>query len=393
MKRRARGQVLPLVVIMLGALMGFGGIAVDVGFLEYQQQVQQTATDAAALGGAQALTRTSCSSALVGKGAALADAQANGYSNSGNVTVTANVPPSSGPYQGNGCAVSVVINNPNAQTFFTRLFGFANGMQETTQAVGAVSSNGSGCIYLLSPTIDQNFNGANLHSPQCGVYINNTANFNGATFDVPYIGYAGGTPNENGATFTEATPQPMLPIADPCPTIPGCNYLTNNPPSTSSCSSFNGNGYNGPLLPGCYSYLNLNGANVTMQGLYVFSGTSNFNGATVNGSGVTIYVTANGTPPNFNGANVTLSPPTTNDIGVSYYQVAANTNSANFNGANNSYSGLMYAPTATQVNFNGAGGGYVVLVFGAVNFNGNNAQDFASPPPGGSLVTKAVIVQ
>jgi hypothetical protein len=392
---RARGQVLPLIVISLGALMGFGGIAVDVGFLEYRQQVQQTATDAAALGGAQALARTSCDSALVGKSAALADATGNGFSTAGSVTVNAYVPPATGPYAGNSCAVGVAITDAAVQTFFTRLFGYASGMQETTQAVAAVSSNGgTGCIYLLSPTVDQNFNGAKVHSPQCGVYINDTANFNGANFDVPYIGYAGGTPNENGSVFTEATPQPMLPIADPCPTIPGCNYLANNPPSTSSCTSFNGNGYNGSLAAGCYSSLNLNGANVTMNGLYIFNGSSNFNGATVSATNTTIYVTASGTPPNFNGATVTLSPPSSgNERGVAYYQVPANTGSANFNGTNNSYSGLMYAPTATSVNFNGAGGGYVVLVFGAVNFNGSTTQDFASPPPGGALVTKAVIVQ
>ena len=33
--------------------MGFAGIAVDVGYLEYRQQAQQTATDAAAVGGAR----------------------------------------------------------------------------------------------------------------------------------------------------------------------------------------------------------------------------------------------------------------------------------------------------------------------------------------------------
>jgi Putative Flp pilus-assembly TadE/G-like len=380
---------------MLGSLMGFGGVAVDVGFLEYRQQVQQTATDAAALGGAQALARTSCSSAVVGDAAATADATSNGFTNGGGISVKPNVPPMSGPYAGNSCAISVQITNQNAETFFARLFGFPTGMQESTQAVAAVSANGgTGCIYLLSPTIVQNINGDNIHSPQCGAYVNNTVNFNGSTIDLPYIGYAGGTPNENGTTFTEATPQPMLPIADPCPTIPGCNYLANNPPPTSSCTSYNVNGYNGPLTAGCYNSLNVNGSNVTMSGLYILNGTSNFNGSTINATNATIYVTANGTPPNFNGLTVKLSPPSSgNDVGVAYYQVPSNTAAPNFNGNNSNYSGLMYAPNATGVNFNGVDGGYLVLVFGSVNFNGSQAQDFASPPPGGALVTKAVIVQ
>ena len=63
-----------------------------------------------------------------------------------------------------------------------------------------------------------------------------------------------------------------------------------------------GNGYVGNLNPGCYNNLNLNGATVTMlPGTYVFNGGTNFNGASITGSGVTMYVTASGTPPNFNG--------------------------------------------------------------------------------------------
>ena len=131
-----------------------------------------------------------------------------------------------------------------------------------------------------------------------------------------------------------------------------------------------------------------------MSGTYVLNGTSNFNGAHVTGTNVTIYVTAAGTAPNFNGASVSLSPPATgNNPGVLYYQVPSNTSSPNFNGANATYSGLIYAPGATAANFNGANGGYVVLVFGAMNLNGSTAVDFATPPPGQSLLPQAVLAQ
>ena len=388
-----RGVILPLVAICLAVLMGFAGLSIDVAYLKYWQQRQQTATDAAALGGAQQLARTSCASATTAESAATFDAQYDGFQSAGNVTVTAVNPPASGPYANSSCAISVQITASHVSTFFARLFGFPQGMSESTQAVGLSSSNGAGCIYLLSPTIDQNFNGANINA-QCGILINNTANFNGSNITAGYIGYAGGAPNENGAKFSEATPAPMLPVADPCPEIAGCAYLAANPPSSSSCTSFNGNGYNGFLQSGCYSYLNLNGATVTLSGTYVLSGTSNFNGAHISGSGVTIYIPAGGTPPNFNGASVTLAPPSSgNGAGVLYYQVPGNTGSANFNGASESYSGLIYSPAAPSVNFNGANGGYVVLVFGEINYNGSTAYDFASPPPGQSLIKEAVVVQ
>ena len=284
--------------------------------------------------------------------------------------------------------------DPKRLGVLSRVLGNTQGFSESTDAVAVSSATGNGCIYLLSTTINQNFNGANVNS-KCGILINDTANFNGSTFAAPYIGYAGSpAPNENGANFTNATPVPMLIVSDPCPEIPGCAYLTANPPPTSSCTAYNGNGYNGALTHGCYSNLNLNGATVTLSGTYVLTGGSNFNGARITGSGVTIYVTSSGTPPNFNGASVSLSPPTSgNQTGVLYYQVPANTGSANFNGASQQYSGLLYAPTATLVNFNGSAGGYVVLVFGAVNFNGSTTQEFATSPPGQSLITEAVVAQ
>jgi hypothetical protein len=397
MNRRAEaGQVLPLIAVCLAVLMGFAGIGVDVAYLEYRQQAQQTATDAAAAGGAEALLHAGCPNPTAAYAAAYANAANNGFSNAGNVAVLPNNPPASGPFASNPCAVSVTITTQHVATFFSRLFGYPGGMPESTLAVAEVSATGSGCIFLLSMTISQNFNGANVNASQCGILINDTANFNGATIDSVNIGYAGAPPNLNGATFTEAAPAQMLPIADPCPEITGCAYLAANPPPSNSCQNFNGNGYNGTLAAGCYNNLNLNGANVTLVpgGTYVFNGPTNFNGAHVTGNGVTLYVTANGTPPNFNGDTITLSPPTSGpQQGVVYYQVPSNTQRANFNGANVNYSGLMYSPGATSVNFNGAGGKYLILVFGATNFNGSSAYDFATPPPGQSLIKQAVVAQ
>ena len=61
LKRNAEaGHALPLVALALAALMGFGGMAADVGYWRYQERQQQSATDAAAIGGAQQLLRSTC---------------------------------------------------------------------------------------------------------------------------------------------------------------------------------------------------------------------------------------------------------------------------------------------------------------------------------------------
>ncbi|MGA8575031.1 MAG: pilus assembly protein TadG-related protein [Candidatus Cybelea sp.] len=396
MRRAAEsGQVLPLIALCLAALMGFGAIGVDVGYLEYRDQTQQAATDAAAAGGAATLVKAGCPNQTAATTGADTDAANNGFANAGKVSVTVINPPGNGPFANNSCAVKVTISTSNVATFFARLFGYPAGVTETTQATAIVSNSGAGCIYLLSPTAQSNFNGGHLTATKCGALINDTANFNGATVDALSIGYAGPAPNVNGATFQLGQPQPMMPVADPCLEIAGCNYLANNPPSTASCHDFNGNGYHGALTQGCYNNLNLNGAVVTMQGSYTFNGSENFNGASMTGNGVTIYVTANASAPNFNGTTqATMTPMTSGPTaGVLYYQVPGNSGSPNFNGTNANYSGLIYAPTPTSVNFNGASGGYLVLVFGAANFNGSVSQDFATPPPSQALIKQAVVAE
>lgn len=396
-RRRESGQVLPLIAICLTALMGFAAMSVDAGYIEYQQRQQQSAADAAAVGGAQQLIYSGCPNSSAAVTAAQNDAANGGYTNNANgVTVAVNNPPPSGPYAGNNCAVGVQVTATKIPTFFLPIFGHKSATQ-STYAVGLVtaSTNPPSCIDLLNKGVSSIFNGDTVTAPGCGIRINDTATFNGdPKFDAGYIGYAGGAPIENGTTFTAATPAPALPLADPCPLIAGCAYLTANPPSTTSCKTLNDNGLtNVTIQAGCYSSFTLNGdTNVTFApGTYVFNGSTTINGVSnITGSGVTLYVTANGTPPTFNGVNsLNLSPPTTgSQTGVLYYQVPTNTNSPIFNGSSMSLSGLIYAPGASEAVFNGTNGGYLLMVVGAATFNGSAAYDLATPPPGGALINE-----
>jgi hypothetical protein len=388
-----KGQVLPLVAVLLTVLMGFGGMAVDVGYWEYRQQAQQSATDAAAIGGAQQLVRSDCSGSTGAQDAALADATSNGFPNAGNVTVQANSPPQTGPFAGNGCAVSVQITSKHVASFFTNLFGYATtGATESTQAIAMARASNSGCVYLLSATQVSDISNAHVYAPQCGIIINDTANMSNSTINVADITYSGAAPNISGATFPEATPVPALPVADPCPEIAGCAYLKNNPPSTSGCGA--GGTYNNYALgPGCYQKLTLTGTDTLSQGLYVINGQFHLNNATVTGSGVTIYMTANVQDTNFSGAKLTLTPPTSGSTsGVLLYRNPAQSSALDFSTCTCNFSGLLYFPT-TQVNYSSAGGNYTVLIFGNANFSTSSTLDFGAPPAGGTLVTQAVITE
>lgn len=387
-----KGQVLPLIAVSLTALMGFGGVAVDVGYWEYRQQAQQSATDAAAIGGAQQLVRSDCSGPTNAQAAALADATSNGFSNAGNVSVQVNSPPQSGPFANNGCAVSVQITSTHVASFFTNLFGYApTGATESTQAVAMARAVNGGCVYLLSATQVSDISNAHINAPQCGIIINDTANMSNSTINVADLTYAGAAPNISGATFPEATPVPALPVADPCPEIAGCAYLKNNPPSTSGCGT--GGTYNNyALQSGCYQKLTLTGTDTLAPGPYVINGQFHLNGATVSGSGVTIYMTANVQDTNFSGANLTLSSPTSGPTaGVLFYRNPAQSSALDFSTCTScNFSGLLYFPT-TQVNYSNAGGNYTVLIFGNANFSTSSTIDFGTPPVGQTLITQAVL--
>src|SRR6478752_2112465 len=53
--RAERGQILPIVALALVVMLGVSAFAIDVGFAYYAKRQLQTATDAAALAGAQDL--------------------------------------------------------------------------------------------------------------------------------------------------------------------------------------------------------------------------------------------------------------------------------------------------------------------------------------------------
>jgi hypothetical protein len=392
MRLNESGQVMPLIALTLAVLMGFGGMGVDVGYWEYVQREQQSATDAAALGGAQQLTYSNCANASAATAAADADAGRNGFRSNANVTIDVETPPKSGPYAADRCAVYVQIKNAHVASFFTRFFGLASGQSETTEAVAKAGPQGNGCIYMLAPNENTNFQSANLQAPGCSVYLNGSANFTSTAANAAFIGEGNYAGSNNVGTFAGASPVAMLPVEDPCPEIVGCAYLAANPPPTSPCTgSYSGGGV---LTPNCYSNLNLNGATVTLTpGTYVFAGSSNFNGATITGNGVTIYMPA-GASTNFNSVgSISLTPPSAgNYAGVTYYQVPANGSAVNFNASSTHVSGLIYAPGA-MLNYNGSWGQYTILVAAYANLNNSAGEDFGPPAGGRYGVQKAMVVE
>jgi hypothetical protein len=248
----------------------------------------------------------------------------------------------------------------------------------------------------MNPGLISSFSGANVNAPSCGILVNDTASFSSATIKAQSIGIAGAVPASIGSTFPDAAPTPMLQTQDPCPEIAGCAAVVANPPAVSGCSALTQAG--GSISQGCYSNLTLSGAVTLNPGTYVLTGTPSFAGATLTGTGVTFYVPAGATAPDFSGvlAGSSLSPPSSSGTypNVLYYQVPANTTVPKFTGGLTSISGLIYAPGATAVPYCCTTGN-VVLVFGSTTFSSavGNAGNTVTIPSSSNIVRRVVIVE
>ncbi len=222
---------------------------------EYRQQAQQSATDAAAIGGARrARSKPDCTGTSTSRrAAALADAASNGFPNGGNVTVIGGHPPSSGPFSSNHCAISRHASTAATCRPTSRgCSAISTACAETTQASAMVRpQTGGACIYLLSATDEIELqrrehsgrrNAASTDQRHRKFQRRERSTCRASAMPVR-------RPTKTARLYQLATPAPMLPVADPCQEIAGCSYLANNPPSTSSCTSFNGNGWSGTLPP------------------------------------------------------------------------------------------------------------------------------------------------
>ncbi len=110
--REEKGQALIVVALAFTCIMGFVGLAVDVGGLLHDKREIQVAADAAAIAGALHLNYPDRVTAAKNASAA------NGFTDgSGNVTVTVNPPPLSGEYLNQAGYIEVVVTKTEPTVF------------------------------------------------------------------------------------------------------------------------------------------------------------------------------------------------------------------------------------------------------------------------------------
>ena len=343
-----RGQVLWLVVSSFVVLLGFAGLATDVGLVWNTRLKMQAAADAAALAGADALLAGDTDYTTAANSAAAQNGFTNGSTTTGNsntVSVSASNPPASGSHTSDSSAVQVAISQTQP-TYFLKALGITSLAESVTSTATALS--GQGCVYALDKSASQAFlTNSGTFTSSCGIMddSNSGTAFNvngGGTVTANAIGVVGGVSDTGSVTPTPVTG--IAPFSDPLASLP----TPSAPTAVSSCSivqpaqNFNSPGtYN--LAHGCYSTMNFNSSgavvNLNDGGNYQFP-----NGLNTQGT-----VNLNGSGSYYFGSGVNINSGTFNAGGSgSYY----------FNSGLNIDSGV----TATTG---------LAYFGGTVNFNGN----------------------
>ncbi len=382
-----RGQLLPIFALMLVVLTGVSALAVDVGYWRYQQRLEQSAADSAAIAGADELNYTAAADWST---AAKNEAAANGFTDDGgvSVSVTPANPPTLGAYSGNAQAVQVVVSEKQPALFGATL-GFG-AQWVSARAVAVLLTTTRNCVYALATSgYAVAINGATLNAPNCGISSNSGFQANGSNITASFIGYNGAY-NSGGSSYPKGQPTISVPQLDPCPSIPGCAYLRANPPSSGACKTpvqYSG-GSSVTIPAGRYcTQLGINGVNnvVFSPGVYEFDAGLNLNGASsITGTGVTFYNGPGTGTIGIQGANVSLSAPTTgNTAGVMIYQNPSNTSAFAMNGGGSGFAGLLYFPNSS-VQSNGALSTWLLVVASTFAVSGNAVNVPSAAFPGAS---------
>ncbi|HKF52521.1 MAG TPA: pilus assembly protein TadG-related protein [Candidatus Acidoferrales bacterium] len=441
MKRNKQaGQALVLTAVALVVLMGFAGLAIDVGALRSQKRLQQTAADAAAIAGANNL-----SFGGVTAGAQNAAAGDNFTDNSGNagacgvsgppappntatpgwIEVTVCNGPSTGPHQADANYVEAWVTEVQP-TYFMRVLGI-NQEVVTARAVATNINSGGptgpGCLYTLGPPTNQiegvNINGhATLNAPSCGIVDNGDYNTKGnaltvsaSTFGVSGSANVSGPGGSVTCSNSSTCPQYGMPAAtDPLAGLtPPCSPCTGGTAVNATSTT--------TINPGTYTSISLSGnGTVTFNpGVYVLDGTGagagiTCNGTpTLNGNGVVFYFTGGSTFNCTGNDTINLVGPSSSTCpscpseydGILMYQDPNDTVGPSLGGNTGAnYQGVLYFPSSEVTFFgNNSSIDTAMVVADAFALSGNptvNLQGQAGLPPGVNNVTaikQAVLVE
>jgi hypothetical protein len=368
--RDRRGAVEIVMALALPVVVGMAGLGVEAGKWYLVKRQAQTAADTGAFAGALEMAAGTGGNA---KSAAVQESSRNGFTQGGNVTVTVNIPPTSGSQALKPNAVEVIVTR-NEPLLFAALFLSAP-TQIVARAVGLVTVSGNACILSTSSNAARGLQvtgSAVVKLKDCSLASNSTKSnavyFSGSsTVEVPSVWSAGGI-DSSGSTSTSfpvgqytnawPLPDPYANLTIPKPTV--CNYSAGSYSGTLSpgvyCDGMKfGSGVTATLKPGTY-YIDKGDFDVGASAVITCSC-----GTAATGAGVTIVLTSSGATKDI--GSVTIN-------GQAKVTLRAPSKSVDTNGINYPYPGMLFIQDkrATSKVVNKLNGGADLNLSGALYF-------------------------
>jgi Flp pilus assembly protein TadG len=382
MRRDTRGVIVVTVALLLPIVLGFAGLAYEVGSWYAAKRGIQNAADSAAISGAYE-KREGGSDADISAAAEVAAERDGSFDTTSGDTIVVNTPPGSGAYTGDGNAVEVELGK-SVELIFSGFF-MEGDVTVVSRAVATSVTSDAACVLTLDTTgTGVDIGGtADVTFDNCVTASNSTdadalaATGSGSlTTDCFYT--AGGVSDASQMTFDDdCTPTTNgAPLEDPYAdlTDPGgacapgyeSGFVHNDASSVSIGHPVGSPDYDNPFVI-CGDLWARNGTVTLNPGLYVIDGgdlKSNASGNLV-GEGVTIVLRNNAQIDNFNGSStVDLKAPVPGDgagdwQGILFYQDRATSDDCTGNNCNtlngNSssiFQGTVYFPNQ-EINVNG----------------------------------------
>jgi hypothetical protein len=370
--RDESGQAAIVAVLCLTCILGFVGLATDVGVLLHAKRNLQIAADAAALAGANEIRVTGAGVADIRAAGKAASAQ-NGFTDGLNgTTVNIYPPPVDGPNTGKAGYVEAVVRRPQP-TFFIQLVSSFASMPVSARAVAFDgSTTNTDCFNVTNGSLpdamklDGNFT---LDAPGCQVIINSNSpqaldfTGNAGTLTAGSVGVVGGVTGHPG----DSHPAPVHVPQSSDPLASQIHPLTAAQRAAAPCTAApSGNNWKPATAGGivCYSSGadSINSAVNLAAGTYVFTGSLGLQGHgsltgptvspndTTGTAGVTIYLAAPGGNMNMGGSgnsSMSLAGGSAAYPNVVIYEEPADTNPVNLEGTPiTALAGIIYLPSA-----------------------------------------------
>ena len=287
-----------MAALMIFVLVAFLGMGTDVGYLLLRKRQMQNAADAGAMWAVQEIRRGNPGSVVAtGEAGTSENLFPNGVAG---VQVTVNYPPLSGDFVGDNLAVEVIICQQQ-RVFFMGALNFTSS-NVCARGVAAYVANSENCIYAMNPTDEKTLlvsDQGTLLDAECGIIVNSQNDKglyvnSGGCLKATSIGVTADGYDDTGDCSAPPIIQPA-PITETPPEPDPLAHLV--PPLIGACvEEFLQIKTNRALAPGnyCGGVQVGSGVQVTLSGIYVFSGEMfdiQGDGASVTGTETMLYFT------------------------------------------------------------------------------------------------------